>query len=380
MDDTRVKKSGRKVYGAKYTRDPLGPPFHTNFIRAQRFLQISMACKGADRQARMIPIDWKHAPTPPKPKKTASPDQWDEYRKQSRRCRISGVGAKRLQRMRRWLDQHGARDRRLWTAVDNTFTNRTVLKSLPENTTLVGRMRSDAKLHYLPEAQPGALGRRRVYGAPAPTPQEFGHDDTRPWQTVHVFFGGKKRQIRAKEVGPLRWRPAGPRNLKLIVVGPIPYRVTPKGKVLYRKWAYLICTDPEASLTEIIQHYVWRWDIEVNFRDEKTLLGVGEAQVRTPEAVENVTATAVAAYAMLLVAAERCRQDNVSPQHLPAPKWHRFTSHRATTSRLIQNLRYELWSQSIHFSGFVVGNHSHTKPQKCRPHIQPAVFYAVRHF
>lgn len=26
---------------------------------------------------------------------------------------------------------------------------------------------------------------------------------------------------------------------------------------------------------------LWRWGIEVNFRDEKTLLGTGEAQVRT---------------------------------------------------------------------------------------------------
>lgn len=43
LDDTRLRKSGRKTHGVKYTRDPLGPPFHVNFIKAQRFLQISMA-------------------------------------------------------------------------------------------------------------------------------------------------------------------------------------------------------------------------------------------------------------------------------------------------------------------------------------------------
>jgi len=42
--------------------------------------------------------------------------------------------------------------------------------------------------------------------------------------------------------------------------------------------AYLIVSDPHLSLQSIVQHYVRRWEIEVNFRDEKTLLGVGEAQ------------------------------------------------------------------------------------------------------
>jgi len=44
---------------------------------------------------------------------------------------------------------------------------------------------------------------------------------------------------------------------------------------------------------------------QVNFRDEKTLLGVGEAQVRDQDAVQNVTATAVAGYALLLAALSR---------------------------------------------------------------------------
>jgi hypothetical protein len=51
------------------------------------------------------------------------------------------------------------------------------------------------------------------------------------------------------------------------------YRLTKNGKLLYRKPAYLICTDPNADIREILQAYIWRWDIEVNFRDEKITLG-----------------------------------------------------------------------------------------------------------
>ncbi|MCH8541897.1 MAG: hypothetical protein LAT58_14175, partial [Opitutales bacterium] len=48
----------------------------------------------------------------------------------------------------------------------------------------------------------------------------------------------------------------------------------------YTQPAYLICTDPELPIEELLQQYIWRWDIEVNHRDEKTILGVGQAQVR----------------------------------------------------------------------------------------------------
>ena len=34
MDDTIVRKRGRKVYGTSWKRDPLGPHFCTNFVWA----------------------------------------------------------------------------------------------------------------------------------------------------------------------------------------------------------------------------------------------------------------------------------------------------------------------------------------------------------
>jgi hypothetical protein len=30
----------------------------------------------------------------------------------------------------------------------------------------------------------------------------------------------------------------------------------------------------------LLQYYLWRWGIEVNFREEKALIGIGEVQVR----------------------------------------------------------------------------------------------------
>lgn len=379
MDDTRLPKSGTKVHGVKYVRDPMGPPFRVNFIRAQRFLQISMACKGEHGQARMIPVDWVHAPLPPKPKPSTDKQVWENYRHEARKCCLSVVAMQRIRHLRQWFNEHGAKDRTLWTVVDGSFTNETVMKSLPENTTLVGRIRSDAKLFHLPQQQQGK-GRRRVYGEKAPTPEQLRCDENTPWQFIKVFYGGSVRELRVKQLAPLRWRTAGEQHtLQLLVIAPTRYRLQKNGKLLYRNPAYLICTDPNAPIQEVVQHYLWRWDIEVNHRDEKTLLGVGDAQVRTPRAVQNVTGCAVAAYAMLLIAAAQCQKDNLPWNHLPPPKWKRKESQRPTTMNLIHNLRYELWNQSIHFSGFMTHQNQYINPKKRAFAPESALFYTTKY-
>lgn len=60
----------------------------------------------------------------------------------------------------------------------------------------------------------------------------------------------------------------------------------------------MICTGPELPLEDLLQGYIWRLDIEVNHPDEKSILGMGQAQVRAEHSVENIPAIAVAAYAM----------------------------------------------------------------------------------
>lgn len=380
LDDTRVRKAGKKTYGAKYVRDPLSPPFHTNFIRAQRFIQTSMACMSGGGQARMVPVDWKHAPTPPKPRAKACAEQWDDYKAQCKVASMSRAGVERIDQMRTWLDDTAGKERALWCVVDGSFTNRTVLKQLPHNTVFVGRVRSDARLNYLPDTQPQGQGRRRSYGPAAPTPDQLRQDDGHPWQSVQVYFGGALRSLRAKKLAPVRWSAAGGGlTFQLIVIAPTPYQLTQGGKLLYRQPAYLLCSQPDAPIEQVIQHYLWRWDIETNFRDQKTLLGLGEAQVRKANAVQNVTGLAVAAYAMLLTAADGCRRANTPIQHLPAPKWRRKPTQRVTTMNLIQNLRYELWAKAIHFTGFEQTRHRETKPQKKHCPLKPALFYASRY-
>lgn len=378
LDDTHLRKSGRKTHGVKYARDPLGPPFHVNFIKAQRFVQTSMACATENGMARMIPIDFVHAPAPQKPRGEADEQSAEQFRKAKRDMALPKVGADRLCALRNAMDEDGQQDRALWAVVDGGYTNGTFIRHLPPRSTAVGRIRADAKLYHLPESSEGKPGRNRVYGDRAPTPEELRQNTSVPWQRVEVFAAGKKHRFKIKTMSPLRWRSAGEeRDLRLIVIAPLGYRLTKHSRLLYRQPAFLICTDPDADIQQVIQAYVWRWDIEVNFRDEKTIMGVGQAQVRLQRSVENVPALAVAAYAMLLTAATQAYGPNRGPHTLPAPKWQRKERLRASTQSLIQHLRHEVWADALHFSGFVSEPSRNTKPQKLEDALESALFYAV---
>ena len=378
LDDTRLRKSGNKTPGVKYVRDPLGPPFHVNFIKAQRFVQLSMAVPAGGGMARMVPVDFTHAPAPCKPRPRDDEAAWAEYRLAQRRMALPRIGAERLAALRRDLDEDGQADRPLRSSVDGGYTNGTFLKLQPPRTTPVGRIRGDAKLHHLPPAAGNKTGRKPDYGERAPTPEELRQDDSAPWQRIEAFASGKTHAFKIKTLGPLRWRPAGKdRDLLLVVVAPLGYRLTQGSRLLYRKPAYLICTDPAAALQEILQTYLWRWDVEVNFRDEKTLLGVGQAQVRHENSVEPVPALAVAAYAMLLAAAHEAYGPAAIPAALPPPKWRNKTPLRASTQSLLRHLRHEAWAQAIRFSGFKAAAPPDTKPQKLADCLESALFYAT---
>lgn len=386
MDDSILRKRGKKTEGVSWRRDPLGPPFHTNFVWGQRVLQLSAALPAGTGPGpvRMVPIDFVHAPTAKRPRKKAPAAEWESYRYCQKQANISAIGAGRLADLRASLDADpGGAARQLWAVVDGRFTNGTVLKNLPKETVLIGRIRKDTKLYLPPdENNKTGPGRWRVYGERVPTPEEIRIDENIPWQSVKIWAAGKEHDFRVKTLAPLKWRSAGKDlNLRLIVIAPLAYRPRKGSKLLYRKPAYLISTDPHINIQELLQAYVWRWDIEVNFRDEKHLLGVGQAQVRTLASVEKVPQLIVAAYAFLLLSAEKTFGPAGIPDTLPPPKWRRNKKpQRASTQSLISHLRAELWGKAMgldNFLSFRSTKNSDTKPEKLQDQLPSALFYAA---
>lgn len=386
MDDSQLRKTGSHIHGVAWRRDPLGPPFHTNFIRAQRVLQISLVVpqgKGAF-PARLIPIDFAHLPTPAKPRHDAPAKVWSEYKAKKKQAAISRQAVPRLQRLYNELSHNPAtRQRETFLLVDGRFTNRVVLKGLPEKMHFVGRIRKDAKLYFEPSGMDQRVrGRRRRYGELAPTPEQLRQDACIAWQTVKAFAAGKVHEFRIKTQSALLWRPAGyKQRLRLIVIAPLAYRPRKNSRLLYRQPGYLITNDCVSPLQDIVQGYVWRWEIEVNLRDEKTILGAGQAQVRCPASTENVPAMIVASYAMLLLAGLRCSNEPSGEALLPPPKWRcRKKPTRTSTQALRNQLRAEMWGRALgleNFSGFSSASDGVKKPEKLVPSLSSAVLYAA---
>lgn len=380
MDDTLIRKRGRKVHGTGWKRDPLGPSFCTNFVWGQRFLQVSAALPDPAMagRARGIPVDLTHAPSPAKPGKRASEETWKEYRLQQQAMKVSSIGSARITEIRKQLDQDDA-GRRLIVSIDGGFTNRTVFRNLPQNTVAIGRIRKDAKLFLAPEeATTPRRGRRRWYGMPLPTPEQIRQDKSIPWETVAAFAAGKTHSFEVKTLAAVRWLGSGDRDTRLVVIRPLAYRPKKGTRLLYRNPVYLLCTDPELSLEKLLQSYLWRWEVELNFRDEKTVMGVGEAQVRTKAAVETVPAFVVAAYAFLLLAGT---EENKEEQTLPHPKWRAAEiPARQTTAKMIGMLRSQLWgtAMGMNLKDFIARKAPDTKSVLFEMSLPSAVCYAFR--
>lgn len=354
-DDTLFRKTGKKVSGAKWLRDPLGPPFNTNFVWGQRFFQLSLSLyKNAGAvQSKSIPVDLVHCPLPEKPKKGSDEDKISEYKEQQRKMKLSKIGCERINLLRDRLNNDGYTNKCLVISVDGSYTNQTVLKSLNKNITIIGRIRKDAKLNALPV--PNDKGRKRIYGEELPTPEQIRQCEQYPWQQVEAWACGKVHTFDVKIIKEVRWRKSADINLQLVIIRPIAYRLTKKSRLLYRDPVYLICTDTELSIDKLLQAYLWRWGIEVNFKEQKTLLGCGKAQVRSEQSCQNVPAFHTAVYSMLLLASAKETQ-----LELPRPKWYRKDKlSPPTTGDILNQFKAAKWANNmaINYNDFVKLEH-----------------------
>lgn len=345
MDDTACKKSGRRIPGVATVRDPQSPPYHVNLIRGLRFVQASLmiAPLHGKGPARALPVRFQPAPPVAKPKKNAPAKEWEEYKKRKKARSLTQIGLSTVIDLRDALDRRqDTRLRQLLTTVDGSYTNQVLLKGLPPRTTLIGRIRQDADLLLPLDPKAKTNGRPRKYGPKAPTPKEVLSNDEIPFQEVPCFAVGQVRTFSVKAFGPVFWSKAGhDKPLLLAVIKPVGYRLRKGSKLLYREPAFLICTDPNLDLKTLVQAYLYRWEIEVNHHDEKSVVGVAQAQTRTPGAVDRQPRLQVAAYSLLQLASILAHGFERTDDYLPLPKW-RSHSPRPSTADLVNLLRQQI--------------------------------------
>ncbi len=344
-DDTRIKKTGKKIPTARWHYDPLSPPFRANLMWGLRYLQASVLVpfhqQDKTSPARGIPVRFTEVPHLKKPGKNASDDAWNTYKVESKKYNLSQGFVQSAMELRQALDENGAKKKHLLLVGDGSFCNQTCFRAELHNTTLLSRTRKDAKLCFRDQTPS-----QRYYGQEKFTPEEIRQDASINWQMASIFHGGKFRQIRYKVMDDVLWQGATRRReLKLIVVAPTPYRLTKNGRIFYRQPAYLLCTHTHLDNRTLLQSYFDRWEIEVNFRDTKSILGLGQAQLWSNASVRKQPAFVVASYANLLLAGHITFGNSRDHHYQVLPKWRR-NAKRPSCLDLVNRLRLDLQTRN----------------------------------
>jgi hypothetical protein len=355
-DFTHVPKTGRHIPGTFCMRDPLSPPYHVNLIHGLRFIQYTLLLPLYEKSGnedgappRSVPVCFDPVPVLPKPGRKADEKEVADYKVALRKRPANRTALASLKGLRADLDEAGARDKTLLTALDAGFCNRVFFGEKIDRVELVARCRKDARLCH-----PAPPESRRVYSDTSFTPESVRLDESLPWKTGVFFHGGAWRTLRYKEVSEVLWQSgARRRKLRLIVLAPVPYRNSTHGKTHYRQPAFLLSTDLKRPVEALIQCYLDRWQIEVNHREEKSTFGVGDAQVRNVRSVPRQPAFTVAVYALLLLAAQKAYGGGRGEAYVPLPKW-RKTARRPSGLDIVSQIRREMEIAPDKLTGFAV--------------------------
>jgi DDE superfamily endonuclease len=190
------------------------------------------------------------------------------------KCRRWGRFATKLQlaaRLTEWIVPILKKAGKIvWIVIDGGYVKRPYLRRvLKTGATIVGRLRKDAALRDVPpKLKHGARrgrGRPRKYGKnKISLAKRAAHK--RGWQTIECTVYGK-RSVKCYKTFLATYPPVGG-VIRVVLV------------MEDHGWYPFFCTDPTASVAEILEAFADRATIEQDFHDVNEVWGSGQQQVR----------------------------------------------------------------------------------------------------
>jgi hypothetical protein len=257
LDDTPTRRYGPHVQGAGIHHNPAPGPSGSPYVYGHIFvvlglltphpvwgvIALPLLARLYVRKKDLIGIDPKHRP---------------EFRTKLE------LAIELLRWAKIWL---GLLGRPLWVVADGAYAKAAFLKpAIGMGMTVVSRLRKDAALWTVPEPRPkGRRGRPRVYGEHRlDLAKRAGQ--RRGWTTGLFTLYGEK-VVKKYKTFLATWRPAGG-VIRVVLVD------EPAG------WRAYFCTDPSASVADILEAIADRFSLEITFRECKQVVGAGQQQVR----------------------------------------------------------------------------------------------------
>jgi len=260
IDDTPTKRYGPHVQGAGVHHNPTPGPAGQKFVYGHVWVTLSWVVRHALWGTLGLPLlaclYVRRADIPGLPRRSG-------VRFQTKLEQAAAL----VEWLAGWLRYL---EKSLWVVVDGAYIKAPFLKrALQAGATVVGRLRHDAALWSVPApAGPGGRrrGRPRKYGAERVSlARRAGH--RRGWQHGTFLLYGVETSIRYKSF-LATYKPAG--GLVRVVI------VREDGGA----WRAYLCTDPDASVADILEAVADRSAIEQNFHDIKEVHGAGQQQLR----------------------------------------------------------------------------------------------------
>jgi DDE superfamily endonuclease len=259
IDDTPTKRYGPHVQGAGVHHNPTPGPAGSPYVYGHVFVVLGLLATHPSWGAIALPllarmyvrqkdlpgIDPKHRP--------------------AFRTKLE-LAVELLRWAKLWL---GLLGKPLWVAADGAYAKRDFLKPAQAlGMTVVSRLRCDAALWSLPPVVPPdqrGPGRPRVYGTERISLARRA-GQRRGW-TTEAFTRYGERVTKRYKTFLATWKPAGG-VIRVVLVD------EPTG------WRAYFCTDPAATVADILTTVADRFSLEITFRDCKEVVGAGRQQVR----------------------------------------------------------------------------------------------------
>ena len=257
LDDTPTKRYGPCVEGAGIHHNPTPGPAEQKFVYGHVWVTLAWLVRHPWWGCIALPLRASLYVRRQDVPKLPPEHQW------TFRTKLT-LAVELLHWLALWLKHWGVR---IWVAADGAYARREVLRAARrENIVVVSRLRRDAALFDLPGPRPaGRRGRPRIYGEHRiDLAKRAGQQ--RGWQVedFELYQGTESRRYKTFLA---TWRPAG---------GVIRVVLVEQGK----GWAAFFCTEPEASVADVLTAVSDRASIEQAFHDLKEVWGAGQQQLR----------------------------------------------------------------------------------------------------
>jgi DDE superfamily endonuclease len=269
VDDTLMRRSGRKVFGAGWHHDPLAAgrgrvAWGNNWV----VLGILVDLPFVAHRSVCLPVLarlWR-------PKRTLTRLELG--------VQLATLLASRYP------------DRAVHLIADAAYAGK-ALQRLPGNVTVTVRLRADAALFELPPPRTGRPGRPRVKGDRLPELIVLAGMTATRWQPATITRYGRVEHVVVSVTRCLWPGVFGTRPVQVVLVRD---PAAPDGYELA-----LASTDPHATGTELVERYAARWNVEVCFEEARQLAGVGQARNRTRRAVERTIPFELVCFSVAIV-------------------------------------------------------------------------------